>query len=373
MDQSAIPEGSGGGGVDAGGRGGGGNGLSLQYSPGATLPSPTPHTECDMSRMPDSPLRRNPGHRRALSDMIGLPDDLDLGGAPGDGPSLSDENEEELFSMFLNVDKLNSPGGTSVESESSCVVAAGGGGGEATRVSAAHGAGVKPRHHHSHSMDASSSISTENLFGTPAMEGMSSAEAKKAMSAAKLAELALIDPKKAKRIINNRQSAARSKERKMRYISELERKVQFMQREATALSTQLALLQRDTAGLSAENNELKIRLQNTEHQVHLQDALNDALKSELQRLKVATGQMGNSGGMMNFGGPPHPFGGNQPVFHANQAMQPFLAMQQHPNIPLHPLQAQQLQQAALGLNMRGPAAAPSQLSWGEAWSESSSG
>jgi hypothetical protein len=33
----------------------------------------------------------------------------------------------------------------------------------------------------------------------------------------------------------------------------------------------ILLLQRDTAGLSAENNELKIRLQNTEHQVHLQD------------------------------------------------------------------------------------------------------
>jgi hypothetical protein len=48
-------------------------------------------------------------------------------------------------------------------------------------------------------MDASSSIDTENLFGTSAMEGVSPAEAKKAMSAAKLAELALIDPKKAKR------------------------------------------------------------------------------------------------------------------------------------------------------------------------------
>ncbi|GJN15571.1 hypothetical protein PR202_gb02494 [Eleusine coracana subsp. coracana] len=361
MEQSLVP--------------GGGNGLSLQSSPGAAMPSsPNHHTECDMSRMPDSPLR-TPGHRRALSDMIGLPDDLDLGGGgAGDGPSLSsDENEEELFYMFINVDKLNSPGGAS-ESESSCAVT-GGGGGEATRtMSAAPGAGVKPRHHHhSHSMDASSSITTEQLFGTPAMmEGMSSAEAKKAMSAAKLAELALIDPKKAKRIINNRQSAARSKERKMRYISELERKVQFMQREATALSTQLALLQRDTAGLSAENSELKIRLQNTEHQVHLQDALNDALKLELQRLKVTTGQMGNGGGMVNFG----PFGGNQPMFHANhnQAMQPFLSMQQLPNPSLHPLQAQQLQQAALGLNLRGPAPAPSsQVSWGEAWSESSSG
>lgn len=45
------------------------------------------------------------------------------------------------------------------------------------------------------------------------------------------------------RILANRQSAARSKERKMRYISELEHKVQTLQTEATTLSAQLTLLQ----------------------------------------------------------------------------------------------------------------------------------
>ena len=45
------------------------------------------------------------------------------------------------------------------------------------------------------------------------------------------------------RILANRQSAARSKERKLRYISELEHKVQTLQNEATALSAQLTLLQ----------------------------------------------------------------------------------------------------------------------------------
>lgn len=45
------------------------------------------------------------------------------------------------------------------------------------------------------------------------------------------------------RILANRQSAARSKERKMRYIAELERKVQALQSEATALSTQLTIMQ----------------------------------------------------------------------------------------------------------------------------------
>lgn len=45
------------------------------------------------------------------------------------------------------------------------------------------------------------------------------------------------------RIMANRQSAARSKERKARYISELERRVQSLQFESRTLSAQLTLLQ----------------------------------------------------------------------------------------------------------------------------------
>lgn len=45
------------------------------------------------------------------------------------------------------------------------------------------------------------------------------------------------------RILANRQSAARSKERKMRYIVELEHKVQTLQTEATTLSAQFTKLQ----------------------------------------------------------------------------------------------------------------------------------
>jgi hypothetical protein len=42
---------------------------------------------------------------------------------------------------------------------------------------------------------------------------------------------ALLDAKRAKRILANRQSAARSKERKLRYISELERRVAVLESE----------------------------------------------------------------------------------------------------------------------------------------------
>jgi len=124
----------------------------------------------------------------------------------------------------------------------------------------------------------------------------SSVELKKIMANEKLTEIALTDPKRAKRILANRQSAARSKERKMRYISELEHKVQTLQTEATTLSAQLTLLQRDSVGLTNQNNELKFRLQAMEQQAKLGDALNEALTAEVRRLKIATAEMsGNSG------------------------------------------------------------------------------
>ncbi|PKI53644.1 uncharacterized protein LOC116203671 [Punica granatum] len=136
----------------------------------------------------------------------------------------------------------------------------------------------------SNSIDANS-----NAFSLEFGNGeFSEVEMKKIMASDKLAEIAMSDPKRAKRILANRQSAARSKERKMRYISELEHKVQTLQTEATTLSAQLTLLQRDSVGLTNQNNELKFRLQAMEQQAQLRDALNEALTAEVQRLKLAT-------------------------------------------------------------------------------------
>ncbi|KAK4745020.1 hypothetical protein SAY87_011332 [Trapa incisa] len=139
----------------------------------------------------------------------------------------------------------------------------------------------------SNSMDGNS-----NTFSLEFGNGeFNEAEMRKIMASDKLAEIAMSDPKRAKRILANRQSAARSKERKMRYISELEHKVQTLQTEATTLSAQLTILQRDSAGLTNQNNELKFRLQAMEQQAQLRDALNEALTAEVQRLKLATASL----------------------------------------------------------------------------------
>ncbi|XP_057781546.1 probable transcription factor PosF21 isoform X2 [Salvia miltiorrhiza] len=315
---------------------------------GHGLPSDSRQFSHDISRMPDNPPK-NMGHRRAHSEILTLPDDIsfdsDLGVVGGlDGPSFSDDTEDDLLSMYLDMDKFNSTSATSSfqVGESSNAMAAEQGLSSGPLGAANQSLSDKPRirHQHSQSMDGSTTIKPEMLMSGP--EDPASADAKKAMSAAKLAELALIDPKRAKRIWANRQSAARSKERKMRYIAELERKVQTLQTEATSLSAQLTLLQRDTNGLTAENSELKLRLQTMEQQVHLQDALNDALKEEIQHLKVLTGQpMANGGAMMNF---PASYGANQQYFSNNHTMNTLLTAQQLQQLQLHSQKQQQQQQ-----------------------------
>ncbi|KAL0391914.1 UNVERIFIED_CONTAM: Transcription factor b [Sesamum radiatum] len=124
-------------------------------------------------------------------------------------------------------------------------------------------------------------------------------ELKKILADESLAEIAVSDPKRAKRILANRQSAARSKERKLRYISELEHKVQTLQTEATTLSAQITFLQKDHAELTNQNNELKFRIQAMEQQAQLRDALHETLTAEVQRLKLANMELREEGRTSN--------------------------------------------------------------------------
>uniref|UniRef100_A0A7N0TLD9 BZIP domain-containing protein n=1 Tax=Kalanchoe fedtschenkoi TaxID=63787 RepID=A0A7N0TLD9_KALFE len=312
------------------------------------------HFSQDISQMPEYPPKKS-AHRRVHSEIIMLPDDLffdnDLGIVPGiDGPSFSDDTDEALVSMYRDMDKIHASSATSCQVGGSSQEVAGpdlaplSAPGESTPQASGGGfAGLtdKPRirHHHSQSMDGLTSIKQELLMSA-SEESSSASDSKKAMSAVKLAELALVDPKRAKRIWANRQSAARSKERKMRYIAELERKIQTLQTEATSLTAQLNLLQRDTNGLMAENNELKVHLQRMEQQVLMQDALNEALKEEIQHMKLLTGQaMLNGGPVMNY-----PYGATQ-YYPNNQGMHTLMAAQQFQHIQIHAhKQQQQFQQ-----------------------------
>ncbi|KAI4389424.1 hypothetical protein MLD38_001652 [Melastoma candidum] len=242
---------------------------------------PTKTTMMAIDHMPDSPRRHPSLHRRSHSDtsfrfddlLLLPPPDLDLDAllpSPSRPPPHSASAavaaatatgmtaQGHLRSLSVDLDFFDSLG-----------LGPEGGAGDVRSLGKGH-------HRHSVSMDGS------ELEG----DGV-----KRSECADRLAELALIDPKRAKRILANRQSAARSKERKVKYTSELERKVLTLQTEATTLSAQVTLLQRDTSGLTAKNKELKLQLHAMEQQAQLRDALNEVLREEVQRLKIATVQI----------------------------------------------------------------------------------
>ncbi|EHA8589644.1 Basic leucine zipper 61 [Cocos nucifera] len=79
----------------------------------------------------------------------------------------------------------------------------------------------------------------------------------------------VIDPKRVKRILANRQSAQRSRVRKLQYISELERSVTTLQRSL----------------LTVGNSRLKQRIAALAQDKIFKDAHQEALKKELERLR----------------------------------------------------------------------------------------
>ncbi|KAJ8639384.1 hypothetical protein MRB53_016078 [Persea americana] len=210
-----------------------------------------------------------------------------------DGPELAEdnvhENGEDLIAMYMDMGKLNSSlgfygleeGGQSTQATPQAPYS-----NENMMVSPSEKPIVK--HQQSLSFDGLTLTKPELLISSP--ERTLSPESRKALSAAKLAEIALVIPKRAKR-----QSAARSQGRKRLHVSELEQKVKDLETKATALSAQLEMAKRDTTSLIAENNGLKARLQFMEKQVQLQDAVNNALNDEVGRLRV-TGGMGSPNG-----------------------------------------------------------------------------
>jgi len=71
-------------------------------------------------------------------------------------------------------------------------------------------------------------------------------------------EIALTDPKRARRILANRQSAARSKERKLQYLNELETRAAALGVEENTLRKEEEELRRLVAALGAENSAMEM-------------------------------------------------------------------------------------------------------------------
>ncbi|GFS45624.1 Basic-leucine zipper (bZIP) transcription factor family protein [Actinidia rufa] len=95
----------------------------------------------------------------------------------------------------------------------------------------------------------------------------------------------IIDPKRIKRILANRQSAQRSRVRKLRYISELERSVTSLQAEVSVLSPRVAFLDHQRLILNVDNSALKQRIAALAQDKIFKDARQQALRREIERLR----------------------------------------------------------------------------------------
>ncbi|KAF7833940.1 basic leucine zipper 61-like [Senna tora] len=95
----------------------------------------------------------------------------------------------------------------------------------------------------------------------------------------------ITDPKRVKRILANRQSAQRSRVRKLQYISELERSVTSLQAEVSVLSPRVAFLDHQRLLLNVDNSALKQRIAALAQDKIFKDAHQEALKREIERLR----------------------------------------------------------------------------------------
>ncbi|WOK97185.1 basic leucine zipper 6-like [Canna indica] len=95
----------------------------------------------------------------------------------------------------------------------------------------------------------------------------------------------IFDPKRVKRILANRQSAQRSRVRKLQYISELERSVTSLETEVSALSPRVAFLDQQRSLLTLGNSHLKQRIAALAQDKIFKDAHQEALRKEIERLR----------------------------------------------------------------------------------------
>ncbi|PON81596.1 Basic-leucine zipper transcription factor [Trema orientale] len=120
----------------------------------------------------------------------------------------------------------------------------------------------------------------------------------------------IIDPKRVKRILANRQSAQRSRVRKLQYISELERSVTSLQAEVSVLSPRVAFLDHQRLLLNVDNSALKQRIAALAQDKIFKDAHQEALKREIERLRQVYHQQ-NLKKMENAAQSPSPTGDNK--------------------------------------------------------------
>lgn len=185
-------------------------------------------------------------HRRTMSDSVAFLDDGNAGGGAHEFDRLDDD---QLMSMFS--DHLAPPPQQQQQA----------------------GSASSPSDHNSINDDKQDKGDTEEAQSDCNGDGRQPSSP------------ATADPKRVKRILANRQSAQRSRVRKLHYISELERSVTSLQTEVSALSPRVAFLDHQRSLLTLGNSHLKQRIAALAQDKIFKDAHQDALKKEIERLR----------------------------------------------------------------------------------------
>ena len=113
---------------------------------------------------------------------------------------------------------------------------------------------------------------------------------------AETSEQMLLDPKRAKRILANRLSAARSKERKQRHAQELERRASELEAELAVTGNAAAQLEQQVQLLMRERKDLEAHLEALERHKLVHDATQGVLEHALQAQQQRAGDAAWSSG-----------------------------------------------------------------------------
>ncbi|KAL6616084.1 hypothetical protein ACP70R_038354 [Stipagrostis hirtigluma subsp. patula] len=208
---------------------------------------------------------RRGAHRRSLSDSVAFVEVAPADGGAGEFDRLDDD---QLMSMFPDEGGASAPG--SENGGSSGSDSDGAGGGDKQRAAAAPSGAT------------GNGCCDEERSEAAAAQAPATGQAAGAVSS----ETELIrDPKRVKRILANRQSAQRSRVRKLQYISELERSVTTLQNEVSVLSPRVAFLDQQRTILTVGNSHLKQRIAALAQDKIFKDAHQEALRKEIERLR----------------------------------------------------------------------------------------
>ena len=102
---------------------------------------------------------------------------------------------------------------------------------------------------------------------------------------------AVIDPKRARRIISNRQSAQRSKERKQEYLASLETEVSDLREKTVSLESKLQKADDEIRRLTAMHGDAVKRWEESERRLHTNESFSETLRQEVVHLREANRAM----------------------------------------------------------------------------------